>query len=286
MTLERNQPELGIDNGTIGTPAIVYLTGWRYAAVGIAIVLSMFLASLDLTFIATAIPHITDKFHSLNDVRWYASVLFLTVAAAQYIAVFEVGSLICGVARNSTTLTVGRAITDFGVAGTLGGSHIIIEVSASPEKRPAMTGFMGSAYAIAVSDKLKYNACFSSNAVLMGSSILIDLPCGALAAASTIFLFKIPDAVKPVEVTLKEKLLQMDIPGFLFITASVVCYLLALQWGGAIKRSSNLGVIGTLVGFALFLVLSELIEWYQSERAFLLRSIFRKQTIAKGCVSC
>ncbi|KAK6607665.1 major facilitator superfamily transporter [Botrytis cinerea] len=224
MTLERNQPELGINNCSSSTPAIVYLTGWRYAAVGIAIVMSMFLASLDL------------EFHSLNDVGWHASALFLTVAAAQSlwgkafkcfpikivyvisIAVFELGSLICGVARKSTTLIdVGRAITNFGVAGTFGASYIIIGVSAPPEKRPAMTGFMGSEYAIALvigpliggalTDRVSWRWCF------------IDLPCGALAAASIIFLFKVTDAVKPFEATLKKKLLQMDIPGFLFITA-------------------------------------------------------------------
>ncbi|KAK8906470.1 hypothetical protein QC760_005060 [Botrytis cinerea] len=171
MTLERNQPELGINNCSSSTPAIVYLTGWRYAAVGIAIVMSMFLASLDLIQIAEylTIPNITEEFHSLNDVGWHASALFLTVAAAQSlwgkafkcfpikiayvisIAVFELGSLICGVARKSTTLIdVGRAITNFGVAGTFGASYIIIGVSAPPEKRPAMTGFMGSEYAIAL----------------------------------------------------------------------------------------------------------------------------------------
>jgi MFS family permease len=66
------------------------------------------------TIIATAIPHITDEFHSLSDVGWYASALFLTVAAAQSvwgkafkyfpiktvyllsIGIFEIGSLICG----------------------------------------------------------------------------------------------------------------------------------------------------------------------------------------------
>ena len=30
------------------------------------------------TIIATAIPHITDEFHSLNQVGWYASALFIT----------------------------------------------------------------------------------------------------------------------------------------------------------------------------------------------------------------
>jgi MFS family permease len=40
-------------------------------------------------------------------------------------------------------------VTGFGVAGTFAGSYIIIGISAPPEKRPAMTGFMGSAYAIA-----------------------------------------------------------------------------------------------------------------------------------------
>jgi hypothetical protein len=40
-------------------------------------------------------------------------------------------------------------VTGFGVAGTFSGSYITIGVSAPPEKRPAMTGFMESAYAIA-----------------------------------------------------------------------------------------------------------------------------------------
>lgn len=124
------------------------------------------------------------------------------------------------------------------------------------------------------------------NLNLMTCSFFINLPCGALAAASIIFLFNVPDAVKPVEASLKEKILQMDIPGFLFITASIVCYLLALQWGGAIKQWSNSDVIGTLVGFAVFLIVFAIIEWYQGERALLLRSIFRNPTIAKGCAFC
>ncbi|CAG8980730.1 hypothetical protein HYALB_00013270 [Hymenoscyphus albidus] len=254
-----------------------YFKGWRLGAVGTSIVLSMFLTDEILkTIIATAIPQITDDFHSLSDVGWYASALFLTVAAAQSvwgkafkyfpvktvyllsIAVFEVGSLICGVAQNSTTLIVGRAVTGLGVAGTFGGSYIIIGISAPPEQRPAMTGFMGSAF-------------------------YINLPCGALAAASIVLFFKVPATVKPTEATLREKLKQMDIPGFLIVTSAVVCYLLAMQWGGVIKTWGSSDVVGTLVGSIVLSIAFLVVGWYQGERALLVPSILRNRTIARGC---
>lgn len=80
-------------------------------------------------------------------------------------------------------------------------------------------------------------------------SFYINLPCGAFAAAATMLFLRIPKAAKLAEALLKEKLLQMDITGFVFITASVLCYLLALQWGGVEKRWSSADVIGTLIGF-------------------------------------
>lgn len=38
--------------------------------------LAMFLVALDRTIVATAIPQITDDFHSLGDIGWYESLLF------------------------------------------------------------------------------------------------------------------------------------------------------------------------------------------------------------------
>ena len=100
----------------------------KLAFIVLALVLSIFLVSLDMTIVATAIPRITDEFNSLQDVGWYGAAFFLTVGAFQStwgkgykfydlkktylvsIGIFEVGSLICGVAQNSITLIVGRAI--------------------------------------------------------------------------------------------------------------------------------------------------------------------------------
>jgi MFS transporter, DHA2 family, glioxin efflux transporter len=93
---------------------VEYPSGIHLLTVALALVLALLLAVVDMTILATAIPHITDEFHSLDDIGWYASVFFMTVASSQStwgkaykyfdlktvffiaIAVFELGSLVCG----------------------------------------------------------------------------------------------------------------------------------------------------------------------------------------------
>src|SRR3569833_3084465 len=45
--------------------------------------LALFLVALDRTIVASAVPRITDEFHSLGDIGWYASAYMLTTSAAQ-----------------------------------------------------------------------------------------------------------------------------------------------------------------------------------------------------------
>lgn len=63
--------------------------------------------------------------------------------------VFEVGSLICGVAQDPTTLIVGRALAGLGGAGVAVGVFTIIGFVASPEKRAQLLGFTGATYGVA-----------------------------------------------------------------------------------------------------------------------------------------
>ena len=101
----------------------------------ISIYLSVFLIALDKTILATAVPQITQDFHSLNDIGWYASAFLIPSACTQLpfgkiytfwspkniflicIGIFEVGSLVCGLAKSSTVFIVGRAIAGLGSAG-------------------------------------------------------------------------------------------------------------------------------------------------------------------------
>lgn len=113
-------------------------------------------------------------------------------------------------------------------------------------------------------------------------SFYINLPFGAVAVAFTFFFFNTPPSIKPAEASLQEKILQMDIIGAIVFSASMMCYLLALSWAGALKRWNSADVIGTLVGFVVLLVLFSAIEWWQGERALLAPSVMKNRTILSG----
>jgi MFS family permease len=64
------------------------------------------------------------------------------------IAIFELGSLICGVAPNSISLIIGRAVAGIGSAGIFSGALIIVAYSVPLVKRPMYSGFIGAMYGI------------------------------------------------------------------------------------------------------------------------------------------
>lgn len=58
------------------------------------------------------------------------------------VCIFELGSLICGVAPNSTSLIIGRAVAGLGCGGILSGAMIIIAASVPLRKRPIFSGML------------------------------------------------------------------------------------------------------------------------------------------------
>ncbi|BAE64650.1 unnamed protein product [Aspergillus oryzae RIB40] len=256
-----------------------------------ALAMSMF-----LTIVATAIPKITDEFGGIEDEGWYGSAFFITLGSFQAawgkaykyfplktsfllsIFLFEVGSLICGVAPNSLALCIGRAITGVGGAGISSGAFTIIALSAPPKQRPAYIGILGASYGVAAAIGPLVGGAFTTN-ITWRWCFYINLPIGGLAAGIILFFYRPPPPLPFLDTPLKEKLLQMDLVGTLILVSALVCYVLALQWGGISLSWGDSKVIGTLVGFVVLLAVYAIVQWVQKERAAMIGRLFRRNVV-------
>ena len=75
----------------------------------------------------------------------------------------------------------------------------------------------------------------------------------------------------------------MDPLGTTLIIGAVVCFLLALQWGGTTKSWDDKDVIGTLVGFGIMVVLFIVNEYFAGDRALLQGKLLKRRDIMVPC---
>ncbi|KAB8271009.1 major facilitator superfamily domain-containing protein [Aspergillus minisclerotigenes] len=262
----------------------------------ISLNLAMFLVGLDNTIISSAIPKITDQFHALGDVGWYASAYLLTNCAFQLIwgklftfyvvkwvyltalFIFELGSLICAVAPSSTALIVGRAIAGIGGGGVGNGSFLLIAHCVPPRQRPAFIGMMGSMYGIASIAGPLMGGAFTDN-ISWRWCFYINLPLGVLPAIIITFFIATFRGSKKGEVGFLNQLKQMDLPGTACLLPGVVCLLLALQWGGSTYPWKNGRIIALFVLSGLLFIAFIVIQYISGDRATVPGRVFSNRNV-------
>ncbi|KAI1500607.1 putative MFS transporter [Biscogniauxia marginata] len=281
---------------------IVYPSVLKQSFIVTGLLLGIFLAGLDISIISTAIPAITAEFNSLPEAGWYGSIFFLCYAAFQSvwgkaykyfdmkyvflaaIFIFEVGCLLGGVAPNSPTLIVGRAIQGGGAAGILLGCYSISNFIAPPDKVPIIVGMIGTVFSIASVIGPLLGGVFTSG-ITWRWCFYINLPVGGVPFAFILFFFQTPAHAKISQKTpLKEILVSFDPIGTVTFLASLICYFLALGWGGTERSWNSSTIIGLFVGWILLTIVFLANEVWQGERALLVLRLMKQRDILVGCV--
>ncbi|CAF3633044.1 hypothetical protein QX201_012856 [Fusarium graminearum] len=236
----------------------------------VSVFAAMLLVALDRTIIATAIPQITNDFQSLGDIGWYGSAYMLTTAAFQLIfgriyrfydlkktfltciLTFEIGSAICGAAPNSVAFIIGRAIAGIGAAGIMTGSMMSIIPMVPLHKRPLFQSMFGMVFGVSSVVGPLIGGAFTQHATWRWC-FYMNLPVGAVASIF-LFFFHTLSEKKREPVPALEHITRLDPLGTFFFVPSMVCLILALQWGGSTYAWGNWRLILLFVVFGVTLI--------------------------------
>jgi MFS family permease len=107
----------------------------------------------------------------------------------------------------------------------------------------------------AFTDRLSWRWCF-----------YINLPIGAVTFFCIIFFLPANKALKQ-KGNWKQQLGEFDLLGSLFFLPSIICLLLALQWGGTKYAWDNARVIALFVVFGVLFIIFAVLQWWGQDRA-------------------
>jgi hypothetical protein len=265
---EQTPPDSSNDDGE----EKFFVTGIRLFFLLLSLLVSIFCQALDETIIATAIPRITDSFHRLTHVGWYGSAYLLTNCAFQLfygklyqifslrwlfmisLFLFELGSLISAVAHTSEVFIAGRAIAGTGAAGMTSGALNIMAHTTPRRWRPVFTSLIGAVYGIASVSGPLIGGAFAQR-VTWRWNFYLNLPVGGAAALILLItLRRLPPSASGQRLPFMKALMRLDPIGTTTFVASIICLLIALQWGGAQYAWSSGRIISLLVVFGVSLV--------------------------------
>ncbi len=148
-------------------PPILNLSHRRILVIISALMLGMFLAALDQTIVATALPTIVADLHGASHLSWIvvAYLLAATVSTPlwgklgdQYgrkiffqaaIVIFLAGSVLAGLSHTLIELIAFRAIQGLGSGGLMVGTQAIVGDIVPPRERGRYQGLFGAVFGVA-----------------------------------------------------------------------------------------------------------------------------------------
>ncbi|OQV07341.1 hypothetical protein CLAIMM_11792 [Cladophialophora immunda] len=276
--------------------------GFQLFTILAAVTFVCFLILLDGTIVVAAVPRITDDFSSLDDIGWYGAAYQLGSAVFQpltgkiymkfkpkwtflsFFVLFEIGSLICGVANSSGMLIGGRVVAGLGTSGVLNGIMLIVAECAPMQRRPTLVGIVMGTAQLGLASGPLFGGLLTEYATWRWCFYL-NLPVGGLVAMMLVVV-RIPQQhPRPPPMSVVRSLhSSLDLLGFAIFAPALIMLLLALQWGGTTFAWNSSQIIGLFCGAGATFIAFLLWDYHKGDAAILPFSIVCMRTVWTSCI--
>lgn len=220
----------------------------------------LFLAAVDQTVVATALPTIVGELGGLDHLAWIVIAYLLTATASTplwgkfsdlygrrqcfqaAIVIFVIGSALCGLSQSMLQLAACRALQGVGGGGLLALPFIVLGDVLSPRERGKSMGYFTAVLAVSgvggpllggvITDHASWRWIF-----------FVNVPFGVVAFLVTGIGLRVQQT--PIR-------RRVDVIGACLLVASVVCLLVVTSWAGERYGWSSLASIALAVAAVAF----------------------------------
>lgn len=207
----------------------------------VSLMLTMFLAALDQTIVATALPTIGRQFHDVSNLSWVITAYLLASTAVAPVfgtladiygrramiivalSLFVAGSILCALAPNMPVLILARGLQGLGGGGIMPVVQTVISDVVTPRERGQYQAYFSGVWMAAGIAGPVVGGVFAEH--LHWSMIFwINVPLGLVSLALLL--------PKMGKIPVFHSRRKVDWLGGVLLMASAVVFMLVLTWGG------------------------------------------------------